>query len=95
MVASRLSVTLIAAFFRSRADPARLSCVLALQEWPRTVGEIVTETKLSQPNVSRHLARLHDCSLVSSERSGRFVTYRLPVVGGCACPIRSTLEGNG
>jgi DNA-binding transcriptional ArsR family regulator len=69
--------TLLAALFRGLADPARLSCLLTLRERPRAVAEIVAETGLSQPNVSKHLACLRGCGLVEAERSGRFVVYRL------------------
>jgi len=68
---------LLATLFRGLADPARLSCVLALRDGPRTVGEVVAATSLSQPNVSKHLACLRDCGLVEAERSGRFVSYCL------------------
>jgi DNA-binding transcriptional ArsR family regulator len=49
--------------------------LLALRERPRTVREILAATDLSQPNVSKHLSRLHESSLVCAERSGRFVAY--------------------
>ncbi len=68
---------LLATLFRGLADPARLSCVLALRDGPRTVTEVVLATGLSQPNVSKHLACLRDCGLVQAERSGRFVSYCL------------------
>jgi DNA-binding transcriptional ArsR family regulator len=63
--------------FRGLADPARLSCLLAVREQPRTVTEVVAVTGLSQPNVSKHLACLRVCGLVRAERSGRFVSYQL------------------
>jgi DNA-binding transcriptional ArsR family regulator len=72
-----LSTEQIATLFRGLADPARLSCLCAVRERPRTVGEVVAETGLSQPNVSKHLACLRGCGLVEAERSGRFVIYRL------------------
>ncbi|WP_158773393.1 ArsR family transcriptional regulator [Cobetia sp. L2A1] len=34
---------------------------------------------ISQPKVSRHLAQLRECGLLSSERRGQWVYYRLPV----------------
>lgn len=68
---------ILAALFRGLADPARLSCLLAIHDRPRPVGEIVETTGLSQPNVSKHLACLRDCGLVTAERSGRFVVYQL------------------
>jgi DNA-binding transcriptional ArsR family regulator len=63
--------------FRGFSDPSRLSILEALRLGPRTVGEIVTETNLSQSNVSNHLGCLRDCGLVSSEQKGRHVTYQL------------------
>lgn len=74
---SAISPTLLSTLFRGLADPARLSCLLAVREQPRTVNEVVAETCLSQPNVSKHLACLRDCGLVRAERSGRFVSYQL------------------
>lgn len=71
------SPALLAILFRGLADRARLSCLLAVREGPRTVGEIVGETDLSQPNVSKHLACLRECGLVHAERDGRFVRYAL------------------
>lgn len=71
------STPLLAKLFRGLADPARLSCLLAVREQERTVGEIVAVTGLSQPNVSKHLACLRDCGLVHAERAGRHVTYCL------------------
>ncbi len=68
---------LLAALFHGLADPARLSCLLAVRDDTRTVGEIVAVTGLSQPNASKHLACLRDCGLVRAERSGRFVSYSL------------------
>jgi DNA-binding transcriptional ArsR family regulator len=65
----------LSALFGCLADPSRLSCLLVLRERTRTVGEIPAATDLSRPNVSKHLSRLHESSLVRAERSGRFVAY--------------------
>lgn len=77
VVAPVLSTELLVTFFRGMAGPARLPCLLAVRERPRTVGEVVAETGLSQPNVSKHLACLRGCGLVAAGRSGHFVVYRL------------------
>jgi DNA-binding transcriptional ArsR family regulator len=69
--------TLKAKLFRGFADPSRLGILEALREGPLTVGEIVTITRLSQPNVSNHLSCLADCGLVLREPRGRFALYRL------------------
>lgn len=66
-----------AKLFRGFGDPTRLRILDHLRKGPLTVGEIVDETGLSQPNVSNHLACLRDCGLVVTEPAGRFVTYHL------------------
>lgn len=75
--------TLKAKLFRGFADPSRLSILEALRTGALSVGEIVAATSLSQPNVSNHLACLHDCGLVAREQRGRHVYYQLsdPRVG--------------
>lgn len=66
-----------AKLFRGFADPSRLAILDALREAPLAVHEIVTCTKLLQPNVSNHLRCLLDCGLVASDRDGRFIRYRI------------------
>lgn len=66
-----------AKLFRGFADPSRLSILQALRDGPRTVGELVSETGLSQSNTSNHLACLRECALVKSQQDGRFVRYNL------------------
>ena len=63
--------------FRGLADPSRLAILEALREGPRSVGEIVEETGLNQPNVSNHLACLRECGLVVSTQQGKYVRYQL------------------
>ena len=65
----------LSVLFDGLVDPARLSCLLALRECPRTVREILAATDLSQPNLSKHLSRLRESSLVCAERFGRLVAY--------------------
>ena len=65
----------LSVFLGGLVDASHLSCLLALRECPRAVGEILAATDLSQPNVSKHLPRLRESSLVGAERSGRFVSY--------------------
>jgi DNA-binding transcriptional ArsR family regulator len=66
-----------AKLFKGFGDPSRLSILEAILDKPLTVSEIVTETKLSQPNASIHLACLLDCGLVKKEKDGRNVSYQL------------------
>jgi DNA-binding transcriptional ArsR family regulator len=77
MTASPTSLELKAKLFRGLGEPSRLAILETLGKGPKTVSEIVAATRLSQPNVSNHLACLRDCGLVRSEPSGRYVTYAL------------------
>jgi ArsR family transcriptional regulator, cadmium/lead-responsive transcriptional repressor len=78
---STTSAALLATLFRGLADAARLSCLLAVRERECTVNEVVAATRLSQPNVSKHLACLRECGLVQSRRSGKYVYYALSDAG--------------
>ena len=66
-----------AKLFRGFADLSRLSILEALKDGPCAVGEIVAATGLSQPNISNHLRCLSECGLVTGERQGRFIYYKL------------------
>lgn len=66
-----------AKFFSGLADASRLACLEALLDGPRSVGEVVEKTGLSQPNASSHLACLEDCGLVRSRPEGRRVIYSI------------------
>jgi DNA-binding transcriptional ArsR family regulator len=83
LAAQTQGVALKAKLFRGFADPSRLVILEALRDGPRTVGELVALTGLSQSNTSNHLGCLRDCGLVVSAQHGRFVHYQLsdPRVG--------------
>ena len=66
-----------AKFFRGLADPSRLTVLEMLRQGPRCVSELVKATRLSQPNLSMHLACLRECGLVRARRNGRFIYYEL------------------
>lgn len=70
------SIALRAKLFRGLADHSRLAILLALEEGPQTVGDIVSATGLTQSNASNHLACLRECGLVEWQREGRNVRYR-------------------
>lgn len=72
---SKLSVR--AKFFKSLSDPSRLLILESLSRGPLAVSQIVVATDLSQPNVSSHLACLSECGLVTREKKGREVFYRI------------------
>src|ERR1700744_1402736 len=66
-----------AALFRSLGDPARLMIVRRLAAGPARVTDLVAGLGLAQSTVSKHLACLRDCGLVTSEPAGRASVFGL------------------
>jgi len=65
--------------FAALADGNRLIllCRLAIADGPRTVTELSSCCGVHLSGVSRHLAKLKAAGIVSAEKSGREVRYRL------------------
>lgn len=66
-----------AQLFRVLGSRSRLDLLRVLGESPRTVGALAEATGLTQPLVSQHLRTLRQAGLVTAERQGKQVTYRL------------------
>lgn len=69
--------------FRMLADPTRLAILRELMsEGERNVGQVVTATRGTQANVSKHLKLLAEAGMVARRREGLNVLYRLddPVI---------------
>lgn len=62
---------------RALAAPVRIAIVLQLRESHRCVHELVDALGVPQPLVSQHLKILKAAGVVTGERSGREVLYRL------------------
>ena len=60
------------------SDFSRQAILEALRAGERRVADLVEETGLSQPNVSKHLRCLRGCGLVDGDKRGREVFYSLP-----------------
>jgi DNA-binding transcriptional ArsR family regulator len=75
----RPTATLTAAgdLLRALAAPVRIAIVLELREAERCVHELVTALGVTQPLISQHLRVLKDAGVVSGEKRGREVIYRL------------------
>lgn len=58
-------------------DPKRIQILYALGEQPTHVTALAELLDMPQPTVSRHLALLRQRLLVTSERNGAVVIYRL------------------
>ena len=93
----RVELAPAAALFRSLGDPARLMIVRRLAGGPARVTDLVSALGLAQSTVSKHLACLRDCGLVSSEPSGRASVFRLaqPALGDMLTAAETVLAATG
>ncbi|MBN7818651.1 metalloregulator ArsR/SmtB family transcription factor [Bowmanella yangjiangensis] len=65
-------------FFKCLAEDTRLKSLLLISLHKELcVCDLQSALQLSQPKVSRHLADLRKCNLLSDERRGKWVYYRL------------------
>lgn len=62
---------------RALAEPKRILILYALHEKPRHVSALANYLDIPQPTVSRHLRILRHQSLVTGEREGSSVIYRI------------------
>ena len=67
----------IASRFRALSEASRLKIIAALQSGEKNVTELVEQTSLSQPNVSRHLSVLVVSGLIGRRKDGSNVLYRV------------------
>jgi DNA-binding transcriptional ArsR family regulator len=68
---------LIARRFRTLGEPFRLRILQELEDGEKTVGELVEQMGAGQPNVSKHLAILHEAGLISRRRDGTSMVYAI------------------
>ncbi|MDO8288911.1 MAG: metalloregulator ArsR/SmtB family transcription factor [Parvibaculum sp.] len=67
----------LAETFKLLGDPSRLRILIETLNAPRAVGDIATSLSLSPSLVSHHLRLLRAARLVSPERRGKHIFYRL------------------
>jgi ArsR family transcriptional regulator len=67
------------AFLRVLSDPTRVRLLALLEGEELTVAELAAATRLAQPRVSTHLAKLRELDLVRDRRSGVSAYYRYNV----------------
>ena len=67
----------IAERFKALSEVSRLQIVQALQAGEKSVNQLVEETGLGQPNVSRHLKILQVAGLIAKRKEGLNVYYRI------------------
>ncbi len=59
------------------SDPTRRAILQMLNERDMTAGEIAAHFAISAPSVSHHLSVLKAADLVTAERNGQRIIYRL------------------
>lgn len=92
--ATRHALSRIASLHEACGDPARLRLLNLLAGGELCVCDLTALTGLSQPFVSRHLARLRSAGLVRVERRGKFAYYDLAKLPPYAQrQLDATLEG--
>ena len=65
-------------YFKCLSDETRLRCMLLLhREGELCVCEITQALALSQPKISRHLAQLRQSGLLSDQKKGLWVYYKI------------------
>ena len=67
----------LAAYFQMLSEPSRLKVLRCICVEEKPVSDIVSETGLSQTNVSRHLNMLYDAGMVSRRKEGSSVFYKV------------------
>ena len=96
-VVERVELAPAAALFRSLGDPARLVIVRRLAVGPARVTDLTAALGLAQSTVSKHLACLRDCGLVTSEPAGRASVFRLaqPALADMLAAAEQVLAATG
>src|SRR2546428_2560762 len=94
---SRSTLAPAAALFHSLGDQTRLAIVRRLSEGEARVVDLVAELGLAQATVSKHLACLRDCQLVSFRIEGRQSFYSLaqPALQELLAAAEQLLEATG
>lgn len=66
------------AFYKCLSEDTRLKCLLLIfLKGELCVCDLTSALQLSQPKVSRHLAELRKCGILSDQRRGKWVFYQL------------------
>lgn len=71
------SLEAVEQFFKVLGDDSRLRILQALADGERSVSEILERTRLPQTLASFHLRILREAGVLTAERRGPFIYYRL------------------
>lgn len=67
------------ALFKALSHPVRRRIIEMLRKGPMASGDIAAVFEMSWPTVTGHLNALKDAGLVSPEREGASIRYRLEI----------------
>lgn len=82
LVDERSALSAAACLFRGLSDPARLAILRHLSLGEHRVVDLTAHLGLAQSTVSKHLACLRDCGLVTSRPQGRASMFSLTQESG-------------
>ena len=63
--------------FKALNDETRRQILELLKDKDMTAGDIANAFNISKPSISHHLDILKRANLVSSEKTGQFITYSI------------------
>ena len=63
--------------FKALGDPTRRRILQMLRLRPMTAGELAAAFDLAKPTLSGHFAVLREADLISADKAGATITYRL------------------
>lgn len=72
-----VATTAYAHLFQALAEPTRLAIVQHLASGPHRVRDLVAHMGLAQSTVSKHIAFLQECRLLTTRPEGRSTWYAL------------------
>lgn len=83
-------------FYKCLADTTRLRCAMLIaEEEELCVCELMAALNEIQPKISRHLALLRKCRILTDRRQGQWVYYRInpELPAWCVAVLKQTLQG--
>lgn len=80
---SEEAVEAVADWLRVIAEPMRIRLIEILKTGSSSVQGLASQLRTSRPNVSRHLAVLHQAGLIRGRKAGNHTLYELVDWSGC------------
>jgi len=81
-------------FFKLLSDETRFRTMMLLNNKKLCVCEICEILNISQPKISRHLAKLRDMGFVIDERKGQWIFYELNLDDDAMKNILNDIDNN-